>query len=161
MRKTCKKRGGGFFDSIKSGWGSLTAKSSELWNKTKESASGLTSSFTGSSSSTYTPSYSTDTSSSSTYTPSSSTDTPSSSTDTSSSSTYTPSSSTYTPTIGGKRRNRRHKKRTYRGGSVNGVLDSMLAKTASPYMGGKTPDAQAWVGGKRHRKKTQKHRRKH
>lgn len=138
MTKSRKMRKGGFWDSVTSGWGSMTQGATSGWNSVSESASSFwgpkkNTSSSSSTTSTYTPSSTTSTSTS-TYTPSSST------------STYTPSTTTSTPsTTGGSR------KRRMRGG-CNG---KSLADHAAPYHGSSTAQAK-WVGGKR----TRRHKKK-
>jgi hypothetical protein len=136
------KSGGGLFDSISSGWNSLSQGASNLWDKTKRGAENAYASAT------------TSTSASNTYSPSSYT-TPS---------TYTSPSTNVTPTYttGGRKRSRK-----MRGGYHPNSSTTNIAFTAAPISGIKTAQPHNWVGGKtrRHRKgkhsRSYRHHRKH
>ena len=130
------KSGGGLFDSISSGWNSLSQGASNLWDKTKRGAENAYASAT------------TSTSASSTYSPS----------------TYTSPSTNVTPTYttGGRKRSRKMRGGYHPNSSTTNIAFTAAPisgiKTAQPHnwVGGKT---------RRHRKgkhsRSYRHHRKH
>ena len=135
MTKSRKMKKGGFWESVSSGWNTVTQGASSVWDQTKKAA---TSGYQSAMSST-TPKTTT-------------TSLPASSTNPPSTTTPTPSTSTYPTTTGGSRR-----KRKLRGGCYWKYASS-LAENAAPYSGSPTAQAE-WVGGAK--RKTRRHSKKH
>ena len=128
---------GGFLETL-SDWGSsISQGASDLWKKTKDTTSSMTSS------SSSTPAYQT----SNTYqTP---TPTP----------TYNTTTNSTTSTMGYGGRRRRTKRRRMRGGFEDNTPVTGLAANAGSFSG-QTAQPQTIVGGKtrrRHRRKTRRH----
>ena len=141
MTKSRKMKKGGFWDSVTSGWNSVTKGASDSFSSVSQGAS----SFWGPKKTTTTASTPTTTSTSTPTTTSSST------TNTTPTSTTT-SSTTSSTSVGGYRK----KTRRMRGGYYGNSYNSSLAANAAPVSGIKTAQA-SWVGGKR---KTRRHRKK-
>ena len=131
MTKSRKMRKGGFWESVTSGWNSVSEGASSLWGPKKTQPSSSTSSYTSTQSSSTTPSY---------------TSTQPSSTTPSSTPSYTPSSTSTTP-YGGSRRRRRMR---------GGYHSKSLADHAAPFSESSTAQAK-WVGGA---KKTRRHKKR-
>lgn len=129
-RRTRKRMRGGFMESLTNAWQGLTQSTSDLYEKSKQSVSNTYNSMTQS------------------------TPTTSSSSSSSSSSSYIPSMST--TSYGGRKR---RKMRKMRGGNVSDNISlNNLASRAAPIDGIKTAQPQVWVGGKRTKRRTRKHR---
>jgi hypothetical protein len=134
MTKSRRMKKGGFWDSVTSGWNSVSKGASDSFNSVSESATSL-----WSPKKTTTTTYSTTTPSTTTTTPS----------------TTSPiTSTTPSTTTGGYRK----KSRRMRGGCYGHNYNSNLAATAAPVSDMRTAQA-GWVGGKR-KSKTRRHRKK-
>jgi hypothetical protein len=133
MTKSRKMKKGGFWESVTSGWNSVSKGASDSLNSVSQSASSL-----------WSPKKTTTTTTTSTPTTST----------TSTTSTPSPPTETVNPPtpVGGYRK----KTRKMRGGCYGHSYSSSLAAHAAPVSGLRTAQA-SWVGGKR---KTRRHKKK-